>query len=192
MVAMIVSSGSSRKVTPAGGSSSDRCIVAAISISDTSTTMASGMSVGRASMLSSWVTWSSTPPSFTPGASSVPWTCTGHRRLDLLVQAHLEQVDVDDLVPHRVKLLVLDDHRARGLAPDLEIDQRRAVHQHLAQNAGLDLEGGAVAVAAAPVDHPGHKPLSAQALGGAGTALGALVGLQGGALACFRHDGWPV
>src|ERR671914_1925596 len=55
-VAMIVSSGSSRKVTPLGGVISERCIVAAISIPDTSTSMESGMSVGSASMLSWWVT----------------------------------------------------------------------------------------------------------------------------------------
>ncbi len=64
---MIVSSGSSRNSTPSGAVISERCIVAAISMPETSTVMFSGMSVGRASMLSSRVTWSSTPPSLTPG-----------------------------------------------------------------------------------------------------------------------------
>src|SRR5919106_6739550 len=75
-VAMIVSSGSSRKVTPSGTLTSDRCMVAAIGKPLTSTTMASGIAVGSASMLSWWVTCSSTPPSLTPGASSAPSTCT--------------------------------------------------------------------------------------------------------------------
>ena len=45
---------------------------------DTSTVTPSGIAVGSASMLSWWVTCSSTPPSFTPGASSAPstWTAT--------------------------------------------------------------------------------------------------------------------
>ena len=115
-------------------------MVAAISMPLTSTTIESGMAVGSASMLSWWVTCSSTPPSLTPGASSTPSTCTPTGGLDLLVEAHLEQVDVHDLVAHRVELLVLDDHRPR-LAADLEVDQRRAVHEHLAQHARVDLEG---------------------------------------------------
>src|SRR5829696_5948206 len=75
-VAMIVSSRSSRKTTPSGGVTSERCIVAAISMPDTSTVTFSGIAVGSASMLSWWVTCSSTPPSFTPGASSPPSRCT--------------------------------------------------------------------------------------------------------------------
>ena len=46
----------------------------------------------------------------------------GDRRLDLLVEAHLEEVDVHDLAADRVELLVLDDHGA-GLALDLQVDQ---------------------------------------------------------------------
>ena len=51
-------------------------MVAAISMPLTSTTMASGIAVGSASMLSWWLTCSSTPPSLTPGASSTPSMCT--------------------------------------------------------------------------------------------------------------------
>jgi hypothetical protein len=50
--------------------------VSLICICDTSTWIASGMSVGSASMFSSRVICSSTPPSFTPGASSVPRNST--------------------------------------------------------------------------------------------------------------------
>ena len=59
--------------------------------------MFSGMSVGSASMLSSRVTCSSTPPSLTPGASSTPVSSSATGGLDLLVEAHLEQVDVHDV-----------------------------------------------------------------------------------------------
>ena len=64
---------------PRAAVSSERCMVAAISIPDTSTVMKSGMSVGSASMLSWCVTCSITPPSLMPGASSTPsmWSATG-------------------------------------------------------------------------------------------------------------------
>ncbi len=53
-------------------------MVAAISMPDASTGTNSGMAVGSASMLSWWVTCSSTPPSLMPGASSMfsIWTAT--------------------------------------------------------------------------------------------------------------------
>ena len=80
-----------------------------------------------------------------------------------------------------MELLVLDDHRAR-LAADLEVDQRRAVDQHLAQHARVDLEGDASPSAAA-VDDAGHEALAAQAPGRAGAALGALLDVEGGSCA---------
>ena len=79
-----------------------------------------------------------------------------HRGLDLLVQPHLEQVDVHHLVADRVELLVLDDHRTASLPPDLEVDQRRAVDQHLAQLAGATLNDTQSSVGAA-VDDAGHE-----------------------------------
>ena len=78
----------------------------------------------------------------------------------------------------------------RVLLADLEVDQRLASHEHLAQGARLHLEGGAVAVRAA-VDHAGHEALAAQALHRARTALGALLDVESGSL-CIGHDGWPV
>src|SRR4051794_37656580 len=76
IVAMTVSSGLSRKVTPFGAVSSASVSVPAASSAETSTSMRSGMSDGSASMFSSRATCSSTPPSLTPGASSAPWTST--------------------------------------------------------------------------------------------------------------------
>ena len=67
-----------------------------------------------------------------------------HLRLDLLVEADLEQVDVEQLVTNGVLVPVLHDHRAR-LAADLEVDQRGAVHQHMPERERVHLEGGAVA-----------------------------------------------
>ena len=55
----------------------------------------SGMSVGSASIVSSRVTCSSTPPSLTPGASSAPTQLEHDGRLDRQVEAHAQQVDVD-------------------------------------------------------------------------------------------------
>ena len=66
-------------------------------------TIASGMSVGSASMLSSRVTCSSTPPSLTPGRLLDALELDADLRLDLLVEADLEQVDVDDLVADGVR-----------------------------------------------------------------------------------------
>ena len=59
-------------MTPSGAVSSDSVTVSFISILETSKTIESGMSPGSASMLSSRVSWLSTPPSTTPGASSAP------------------------------------------------------------------------------------------------------------------------
>ena len=74
---MIVSSGSSRNVDALGrgdlGEVHGRGDLQAATRPRGSP---SGMSVGSASMLSWWVTCSSTPPSLTPGASSAPSRCT--------------------------------------------------------------------------------------------------------------------
>ena len=65
-------SGSSSSVTPAGAVSAVSTIVSPICISPMSCTIDSGIAVGSASTFSSRVICSSTPPSLTPGASSVP------------------------------------------------------------------------------------------------------------------------
>ena len=98
----------------------------------------------------------------------------GHRGLDLLVEADLEQVEVDDLVPDRVALLVLDDHRERAAAVDLQVEHGGAGDQGGAQVAPADLERGALAVPAA-VDDAGHVALPPEAPSRARTALLALL-----------------
>ena len=187
-VAMTVSSGSSRKVTPLGAGTSDSGSVAAISMLETSTTIWSGMSVGSASMLSSRVTCSSTPPSFTPGDSSPPSSCTRDRGLDLLVEADLEQVDVHELVADRMELLVLDDHRA-GLPPtSMSISaEPSASSWRRARASTLKAE---FSPSAAAVDDAGHEALAAQAAWRASRARGAPRRSRVGRCAC--HDGWPV
>src|SRR5215210_475465 len=72
MVAMTVSSRSSSSVTPSGTVTAARVSVSFISILETSCWMTSGRSSGSASTLTSRVSWLSTPPSLTPGASSPP------------------------------------------------------------------------------------------------------------------------
>ena len=62
---------------PRGPSASASPIVSPICISPTSCTIDSGIAVGSASTFSSRVICSSTPPSFTPGASSVPVSSIG-------------------------------------------------------------------------------------------------------------------
>ena len=56
-----------------------------------------------------------------------------HLGVDLLVEADLEEVDVHDLVAHRVVLAVLEDRGDGLLAADLHVEQGRAVHQQVAQ-----------------------------------------------------------
>src|SRR5215216_3971439 len=62
----------SSPVSPSGAVNSLSRTVAFICMPETSKTIESGMSPGSASMLSSRVSWLSTPPSTTPGASSAP------------------------------------------------------------------------------------------------------------------------
>ena len=104
----------------------------------------------------------------------------GHLRLDLLVEADLHEVDVDQLAADRMELLVLDDHRAR-VAVDREVDQRARADEHAAQRALLDGERDGVALGS-PVDHAGHQPLLAQAARDARAELLALADLQADSL----------
>ena len=150
-----------------------------ISIPETSAGMLSGISVGSAEIVIWWVTCSSTPPSLTPGASSVPsssivtsasiasssftssrsrwitWPRTGWRCWSLMTTG----VDV---------------------AVELDVDQGAAVDEHVAQLALVDLE--VARVGAAAVDDARHQPGAAQAAGGARTELVALRDLEGGAV----------
>jgi hypothetical protein len=83
--------------------------------------------------------------------------------VDLLVEADLEQVDVDDLVADRVVLLVLDDHRHRLAVADLDVDHGGAGDQRGTQLARVDPHGGAVAAA---VDDAWDLALAAEAARG--------------------------
>ena len=76
-VATVVSSRSSSSVTPSGTVTSASVIVSLMSIADTSWKIASGIAFGSASMFSSRVICSSTPPSLAPGASSPPVSSSG-------------------------------------------------------------------------------------------------------------------
>lgn len=83
---------------------------------------------------------------------------------DLLVEAHLEAVQVDDLAAQGMVLLLLDHDRDGLAAPDLQVEQRLAFGEQRAQLALRHLER--LRLAALPVDDAGDKPLPAQAAGG--------------------------
>ena len=70
------------------------------------------MSFGSASMLTSRVTCSSTPPSMAPGASSPPMSSRVDDRVDGDVEVHAQEVDVHRVPAHRVALGVLEHGRA--------------------------------------------------------------------------------
>ena len=152
-------------LTPAGGVTVASEIVSPITISETSTVICSGISVGSASTVTSRVTCSSTPPSLTPGAWSVALQLDRDLGLDLLVEPHLEAVEVDDVAAERVVLLLLDHHRHGRRAVELEVEQGVALGEQRAQLALGDLEGARLAALA--VDDAGHQPLAAQAAAGA-------------------------
>src|SRR3954451_2812477 len=67
-----------------------------------------------------------------------------NRRLDLLVQTYLHEVDVNQVAAHRMQLHVLQDHGAR-VAIDLQVDERARADENPAQ---LALVGGEVDAAA--------------------------------------------
>ena len=69
--------------------------------------------------------------------------------LDLLVELDLLEVEVDQVAAHRVALLLLDHHRDRRRALDLDVDQGAAVDEHVADLA-LARPGTARASAPAP------------------------------------------
>src|SRR5439155_290405 len=96
--------------------------------------------------------------------------------LDLLVQLDLEQVEVEQAPPHRIALLLLDDH-GRGLAAvELEVEQRPAARQHRPGVALGHLEG--LSLAAAAVYDAGNQARAAQPTARAGAELAALLDPQ--------------
>jgi hypothetical protein len=84
-----------------------------------------------------------------------------HLRLDLLVEADLEAVQMGDLTPHRMMLLLLDHDGDRGGAVDLEVEQCLALREDRAKLASRDLEGARFAALA--VDDTRHQAVPAQA-----------------------------
>ena len=67
--------------------------------------------------------------------------------LDRLVELHLLQVDVLEAAADRVQLLVLDDDRDAFRALELEVEERGAAGEHVADLALGDLEGAGLRAA---------------------------------------------
>jgi hypothetical protein len=89
-----------------------------------------------------------------------------------------------DRAAHRVQLLILDHHRDGFRALDLDVEERRALEQDVADLPFLHLEGDCVL--AAGVDDPGDDAVAAHASRGARAELGARSDLQSGAGSCHR------
>ena len=131
-------------------------------------------------MLSSRVSWLSTPPSVTPGDSSPPVSSSTAVDVDRLAHVDAQQVDVDRLAAHRVVLDVLDDHRGGRAAVDGEVEDRARVRERRPQGARVDREGQRLVAAA--VDDAGDEPLAAQPAGRARPLDGAGADLECGVL----------
>src|SRR5690606_38553156 len=99
-----------------------------------------------------------------------------HLGLDRLVEAHLEQVQVNQITAHRVALLLLDYPQLPVAAFQLQIEQRAASREDGADVARVRLEGARLL--AAGVDDARDHALAAQAAGRARTELGALLNLE--------------
>ena len=168
---MTVSSGSSSSVTPSGTVTADSVSVSFISRPETSWVIESGMSSGSASMLSSRVSWLSTPPSVTPGDSSPPVQLEHDDGVDRLVHVHAQEVEVDRLAAHRMVLDVLDDHRGRAAAVDLEVEHGAGVGERRAERQRVNCERDRLVAAA--VDDAGHEALLPQAARGSRALDGA-------------------
>ena len=126
----------------------------------TSTSMCSGMSVGRHCTWISRVTKSSRPPCcLTPAGS--PLMTIGTDDDDGLVHRELVEVGVQQLVRDRVELVVPDHHARFCAAIELEVDQRVGAGlgvkdaEHLLR---IDRDGhafGRLSILARAVDHGG-------------------------------------
>ena len=104
-------------------------IVSLITISETSTVIRSGISVGSASTVISRVTCSSTPPSRTPGAWSVPSSSIATSDSIASSRRTSRQSRWMTSPRTRVVLLLLDHDRDGVGAIDLEVEQRVALGQ---------------------------------------------------------------
>ena len=87
---------------------------------------------------------------------------------------------MDELAANRVALLVLDHGRHRARALDLDVDQRAAVHEHVADVALADLEGARLRAAA--VDDARNEAVAAQAPARARAELGSGLDCEGDAV----------
>src|ERR1051326_1156031 len=97
--------GSPTEVTPSGNWRSERCTASWIASAETSISMNSGISVGRHSTSTSRMIGWRMPPSTTPrGHAARAEEAARDGDGEALGQAHLEKVDVQDVVGHRVAL----------------------------------------------------------------------------------------
>ena len=124
-------------------------------ISETSWAIDSGIEVGSASTSTSCVTCSSTPPSRTPGADSVPTSSIAHDSVDRHVEADAYQVEVNGLAADRMALLFLQHRRRRRAAVDRDLEHGAARREREAQLARVDRKGDRLAVAA--VENAGNE-----------------------------------
>src|SRR5581483_7766608 len=146
-----------RSVTPCRALSASRVIVSPICISETSCSRESGMSFGSASMFSSRVTCS-----FTHARGLINTGQLEHdRRLDGLVKADPEQIDVHGLACHRVTGELLHHHGSAAGAVHAQIQHRPGVLEGQPELARVDLEGNRILATA--VHDAGHVALTAQA-----------------------------
>ena len=98
------------------------------------------MSFGSASMLISRVTCSSTPPSWSPGASSPPMSSSVTDAWMATLRFTRRKSTCIVCAAHGVALGVLE-HGGRGVAAELELDHGAARGQRVAQLALVDGEG---------------------------------------------------
>ena len=145
---------------------------------ETSAGIDSGIAVGRAEIVISWVTCSSTPPSLTPGASSVPISSIVTSASIFSSSLTSWQVEVDEVVADGVALLLLEHHRDRRRALDLDVEEGAAVDQDTSRTARAWAWNARASLAAA-VDDAGHQPLAAQAAALARAEVGARLRFQG-------------
>ena len=106
-------------------------------------------------------------------------------RLDLLVEPHLDEVDVDQLAAHGMELLVLHDDRAR-FAVELQVDQCARADEDAPQLARVRSEADDVALGRA-VDDARHESLLAHAARDARAVLGARADLDCRATTCHER-----
>ena len=93
------------------------------------------------------------------------------RRVDLLIHADAQQVDMDRLAAHRMALEVLDDDRRALAAVEGDLEDGAGVGERVAQRPPVD--GERLRILAATVDHAGYQALAAEAAGGARALDGA-------------------